>query len=65
MSKYYIKHSLINVNCVASCIMLIITITGKWSTARNMRAPKGYGQLDLPDKDVDNNYHLVTNETIR
>ena len=58
MSWYYIKH----VNCVSSCLILIIIIIGKWSTARNMRAPKGYGQLGLPDKDVDNNYHLVTNE---
>ena len=62
MSWYYIKHSLTNVNCVSSCIILIITIIGKRSTARNVRAPKGYGQLGLPDKDVDNNYHLVTNE---
>ena len=29
---------------------------------RTCQSDKGYSQLGLPDKDVDNNYHLISKE---
>jgi hypothetical protein len=42
---------------------LYITVGRPSCTARSARAPKGYSQLGVPDKDVvDNRYHLISKE---
>jgi hypothetical protein len=42
---------------------LCITIGRPSCTARSGRAPKGYSQLGVPNKDVvDDRYHLISKE---